>query len=117
MSFALAASKVNVALAPASKATVSSKKVSFAAPARSFMVWYVDSRPLARGIAASCPPCLPFRPVLSMRGGAWSRSRLPGPVGARLLYLHLRICNAAVDFHNITSKIFSGLLVVSVHSY
>jgi ribulose-bisphosphate carboxylase small chain len=39
MSFALAASKVNVALAPASKATVSSKKVSFAAPARSFMVW------------------------------------------------------------------------------
>jgi ribulose-bisphosphate carboxylase small chain len=39
MSFALAASKVNVALAPASKATVSSKKVTFAAPARSFQVW------------------------------------------------------------------------------
>ena len=43
MSFALAASKVNVALAPASKATVSSKKVTFAAPARSFQVWYVES--------------------------------------------------------------------------
>jgi hypothetical protein len=51
MSFALAASKVNVALAPASKATVSSKKVTFAAPARSFQVWYVVSHRVASLLA------------------------------------------------------------------
>jgi ribulose-bisphosphate carboxylase small chain len=39
MSFALAASKVNVAIAPASAKAVSSKKVTVAAPASSFQVW------------------------------------------------------------------------------
>ena len=58
MSFALAASKVNVALAPASKATVSSKKVTFAAPARSFMVWYVDYRRCRRGIVPRGRLCM-----------------------------------------------------------